>query len=374
MFYYLYEWWAQCPAALREILSPMRVFKYITVRSFCGAGTAFLLSVILAPRVIAMLKRFQVKQYVRKEEAPSLGALHGHKEGTPTMGGLLIVGVIAVSCLIWAQISNLYMLLAITTLCYMAVVGFWDDYLKVRGKRSKGLGARQKLVLQLSWAAIVFIVLMCVPETRVNVLKLMVPFVKDPVIERMNWLCAFAFMAAVMVGASNAVNLTDGLDGLAIGCSGSVALSYLVMAYVCGHAVFAKYLQIPHVPGSGELAVFCGCILGACLGFLWYNCHPAQVFMGDTGSLALGGAMGMVAILIKQELVLVIVGGVFVIEALSVIVQVASFRMTGKRVFAMAPLHHHFELKKWTETQVTIRFWIVSIILALLGVLTLKIR
>ena len=202
----------------------------------------------------------------------------------------------------------------------------------------------------------------------------MVPFFKEPVIRDLGWFLAIAFVVLIVVGASNAVNLTDGLDGLAIGCSSSVALAYLVMAYIAGHRTFAEYLFVPYIPGTGELAVFCGCLLGGCLGFLWYNCHPAQVFMGDTGSLALGGAVAMVAILIKQELVLIIVGGVFVMEAMSVILQVASFKMRGKRIFAMAPIHHHFEMKKWSETQVTIRFWILSILFALLGIATLKIR
>jgi phospho-N-acetylmuramoyl-pentapeptide-transferase len=202
----------------------------------------------------------------------------------------------------------------------------------------------------------------------------MVPFVKTPVIHDLGRLGAGLFVTLVVVGAANAVNLTDGLDGLAIGCSSSVAISYLVMAYLAGHAAFAQYLLIPYVRGSGELAVFCGCLAGACLGFLWHNCHPARVFMGDTGSLALGGAIAVVAVLIKQEFVLMIVGGVFVMEAASVILQVGSFKLRGKRIFAMAPIHHHFEMKKWSETQVTVRFWILSIIFALLGLLTLKIR
>jgi phospho-N-acetylmuramoyl-pentapeptide-transferase len=256
----------------------------------------------------------------------------------------------------------------------MALIGFWDDYTKVALKRSKGLTARRKFLLQFIWVLVVAAILLLLPETRNQVRQLMVPFIKEPVILDMGIVGVILFAALVMIGASNAVNLTDGLDGLAIGCSSSVALSYLVMTYVAGHMRFAEYLRVPYVPGSGELAVFCGCLLGSCLGFLWYNCHPARVFMGDTGSLALGGAIAMVAILIKQELVLIIVGGVFVMEAMSVILQVASFKLRGKRIFAMAPIHHHFEMKKWSETQVTIRFWILSIIFALIGILTLKIR
>jgi phospho-N-acetylmuramoyl-pentapeptide-transferase len=300
--------------------------------------------------------------------------LHRKKEGTPTMGGLLIIGTVTVSTLLWAVPLNPFVLLTLSTFIVMGVIGFEDDYAKLKGKSAKGLTARGKLGLQTAWAALVVIVLMLMPETRNHVRQLMAPFVKGPVILDMGIVAAYLFVTLVLVGATNAVNLTDGLDGLAIGCSASVAVCYLVMAYVAGHFKFAEYLHVTYVPGSGELAVFCGCLLGGCLGFLWYNCHPAQVFMGDTGSLALGGAIAMVAILIKQELALIIVGGVFVMEAMSVILQVASFKLRGKRIFAITPIHHHFEYRKWSETQVTIRFWILSIIFALLGVATLKIR
>jgi len=355
-------------------MSPFRVFKYITVRSVAAAGTAFFISVICAPWLIRRLKRLRIGQYERKEEAPPLYVLHGDKEGTPTMGGLLIVGATVLSTVLWAVPGNPFVWIVLATLCYMGLVGLWDDYVKVSGKRSKGLRASAKLGLELLWAGAAMIALLSFPDTRDQVRQLMVPFFKDPVINDMGLLCSFAFLAVVLIGATNAVNLTDGLDGLAIGCSSSVALSYLVLAYLAGHFTFAEYLRIPFVRGSGELAVFCGSLLGSCFGFLWYNCHPASVFMGDTGSLALGGAIAMVAILIKQELLLVIVGGVFVLEAVSVILQVAYFKLKGKRLFAMAPIHHHFEMKQWSETQVTVRFWILSIILALLGILTLKIR
>jgi phospho-N-acetylmuramoyl-pentapeptide-transferase len=374
MFYLIYEWWLELSEPVKATLSPLRVFQYITVRAFCGAGTAFLLNVILGPRVIKGLKRLNFRQYVRKGEAPPLEKLHGYKEGTPTMGGLLIIGSVVLSSLLWAMPCNRYLLIALGTLCFMGMVGFLDDWLKIKSKSSKGLSARNKLLLQTGWTLFVFYLLVSSPVTRENTLKLMVPFSKDPLVGQLPYVAAFLFMAVIIVGATNAVNLTDGLDGLAVGCSGSVSLSYMIMAYISGHALFANYLLVPYVEGSGELAVFCGCLLGSCLGFLWYNCHPAQVFMGDTGSLAIGGAIAAVAILIKQELVLIIVGGVFVIEALSVIGQVISFKTRGKRIFAMAPLHHHFELKQWSETQVTVRFWIMSIICALLGILTLKIR
>jgi phospho-N-acetylmuramoyl-pentapeptide-transferase len=290
------------------------------------------------------------------------------------MGGVLIIGAVTVSTLLWAVPGNVFVLLTLATLVVMGAIGFEDDYRKLRRRSARGLSARSKLALQAAWAAAAAVILLALPATREYVRQLMVPFVKDPVVRDLGIVATILFVSLVVVGASNAVNLTDGLDGLAIGCTASAALSYFVMAYVAGHARFAEYLRVPHVDGTAELAVFCACLLGGSLGFLWFNCHPAQVFMGDTGSLALGGAIAMVAVLIRQELTLVIVGGVFVMEALSVILQVASFRLRGKRVFAMAPIHHHFELRKWSETQVTIRFWILSILCALLGVATLKIR
>jgi len=366
MLYYLH--------LLQDWYTPLRVLRYITVRAVAGAGTAFLLSVFLGPWVIEQLRRLKVGQFVRKEEAPPLYELHGKKQGTPTMGGLLILLSLLLSVLLWVDLANGLVWLVVATMIYMGLVGFWDDYIKLVGERSKGLTARGKLVLQLIWTAAIVFALVAGPETAVRTRELMVPFLKDPLIADMGIAGSFVFIALVLVGATNAVNLTDGLDGLAIGCSTSAALCYLVMSYVAGHAAFAEYLRVPHVRGAGELAVFCGCFAGSCLGFLWHNCHPARVFMGDTGSLALGGALAMVAILVKQEVVLIIVGGVFVMEALSVILQVASFKMRGKRIFAMAPLHHHFEMKRWSETQVTVRFWILSIIFALLGLLTLKIR
>jgi len=366
MFYYLHM--------LEKLASPLRVFQYITVRTVAGAGTAFLVSILLGPSAIRYLRRLKLGQQVRKEEAPPLYALHGHKEGTPTMGGILIIISVVGATLLWAIPTNIYVMLAVSTIVWMGAIGFADDYVSIARKRSKGLGAKQKFMLQFAWAVFVGIVLISHPTTAQQARQLMVPFLKRPLIDDMGVIPSILFVAVVLVGASNAVNLTDGLDGLAIGCTGSVAVSYLIMSYAAGHCVFADYLCVPFVSGGGELAVLCGCLLGASLGFLWFNCHPAQIFMGDTGSLALGGAMGIVAILIKQELALIIVGGVFVIEALSVIMQVASFRLKKKRIFAMAPLHHHFEMKQWSETQVTIRFWILSIIFALLGVLTLKIR
>ncbi len=366
MFYYLY--------LLEPYFSPLRVFRYITVRTVASAGTAFLLCALLTPYAIAWLRRLNVGQPVRREDAPPLFTMHGHKDGTPTMGGILIVAAVLFATLLWADPANVLMRLAMATMAYMAVVGFWDDYRKIRARHSAGMKARSKLRLEFLWAVFLVACLAADPETGVRLRALMVPFLKEPLVRDIGLIAALVYVCVVLIGSTNAVNLTDGLDGLAIGCSSSVALSYLVMTYVSGHREFADYLMIPYVRGAGELTVFCGALAGACLGFLWHNCHPAAVFMGDTGSLALGGALAVVAILIKQEIVLVIVGGVFVMEAVSVILQVASFKMRRKRIFAMAPIHHHFEMKGWSETQVTIRFWILSILFALLGLLTLKIR
>jgi len=355
-----------------DIFSALRVFRYITVRAVAGGGTAFLLVLIAGPWFIAFLRRLKIGQYVRKEEAPPLYELHSHKQGTPTMGGALIIAAVTVSCLLWTDIFNSKVWLVLGSLWFMGMIGAFDDIKKLLGRSAKGLSSRGKIMLQIVWAVALVGFLLSDPESNMRVQQLSVPFLKTPF--QMGIIFAFVFSALVLAGASNAVNLTDGLDGLAIGCSSSVALSYLVFSYIAGHAAFAEYLMVPYVAGSGELAVFCGCLMGGCLGFLWYNCHPARVFMGDTGSLALGGALATVAIIIKQELAMIIVGGVFVVEALSVILQVGSFKLRGKRIFAMAPIHHHFQMKQWSETQVVVRFWILSIICALLGILTLKIR
>lgn len=375
MLYYLHELMTQ--------FSPLRIFQYVTFRALMGAGTAFLICLLFGPRMIEWLRRLKIGQHIRNDEVLKM---HTKKSGTPTMGGVLIIVSVLVSTLLWAIPANGYVLLALGTMLWMGAVGFIDDYMKVTRKRSKGLGARSKLVLQIVWALIAVCILFAWPQGREHVESLMVPFLKDPVVRNLGFVAALIFITAVMVGASNAVNLTDGLDGLAIGCSNSAAAAYLTLAYVAGNSIFAKYLQVPYIIGAEELAVFCGCLLGAGLGFLWFNCHPARVFMGDTGSLALGGSIAMVAIAIKQELLLIIVGGVFVMEALSVMVQVASFKLTGRRVFKCAPIHHHFEVLEKeaaeregrdievVETMITTRFWILGIIFALIGVATLKIR
>jgi phospho-N-acetylmuramoyl-pentapeptide-transferase len=354
----------------KDVYSPLRIFQYISVRTALGAGAAFLICVLLGGPVIRKLTQLKVGQYVRTEYGPD----HAHKAGTPTMGGVLIIAAVVGSSLLCARF-NFFVQLVLATMCYMGAIGVWDDYSKLRGQSSRGMSGRMKLLLQSVWVAVVIFALMSRPEMAARFRSMMVPFMKEPLIRDMGIVISFVFVLAVLVGSTNAVNLTDGLDGLAVGCSSSVALSYLVMAYATGHYHFAQYLYIPYIPGSGELAVFCGCLAGASLGFLWHNCHPAAVFMGDTGSLAIGGSIAMVAILIKQEILLVVVGGVFVMEAFSVMLQVGSFKLRGgKRIFLMAPIHHHFEKKGWTETQITVRFWIISIICALAGLLTLKIR
>jgi phospho-N-acetylmuramoyl-pentapeptide-transferase len=362
MLYYL--------SLLEGWFSPLRVFQYITVRTVAAAGTALFVCLFAGPWAIAKLQAFRIGQQVRTGNAPD----HQHKQNTPTMGGVLIIGGITIASLAWARPGNLFVQLAVSTILVMGGIGFLDDVLKIRRKHSGGLKARTKLLLQLAWTCVVVLVLAQNPETGERLRQFMIPFHKAPLFGNVGYPVAFLIVFAVLVGSTNAVNLTDGLDGLAVGCTSSASLSYLAMAYLAGHAMFAQYLYIPYVPGAGELAVFCGAIAGASLGFLWHNCHPAKVFMGDTGSLALGGGIGIVSVLIKQEIILLLVGGVFVMEAVSVILQVGSFKLTGRRIFRMAPIHHHFEKAGWSETQVTIRFWILSIIFALLGLLTLKLR
>jgi len=371
---------------LTEWFSPLRIFQYITVRTFAAAGTAFLLSLLVGPSLIAVLRQHKIKQLVCKGDAPILDQLHSGKSGTPTMGGLLMLFSTGVATLLWAMPTNGFVWIALSTFLAMGAIGFLDDYLKVTRQQKQGLSPRQKLLLQGGWTAVIVAILLNWPATAELSRQLMIPFLKDPLFTQLPAVVVALFIFLVLVGCTNAVNLTDGLDGLAIGCANSVVAAYLAMAYVAGHAIFASYLQVPYVADSGELAIFCGALLGGGLGFLWFNCYPAQVFMGDTGSLALGGAIASVAILINQELTLIIVGAVFVVEAMSVILQVAYFKKTGgKRIFRCAPIHHHFEYiakeraeqtgrPALVETTITIRFWVLSIICALIGLATLKIR
>jgi len=350
------------------------VFLYVTFRAIAAAVTAFLLTLIFGNFIIRILIALKLGQPIRgAAEVHRLAELHGGKQGTPTMGGVLVIGSVFVSSLLWARLDNRFVWLVLFCMIYLGALGFADDYLKVTKKKSDGISGRIKLVFQIALALIVTAVFLSSPLLEVQARALYVPFVKAPVIANMGWF-TFVFFLLVIVGSSNAVNLTDGLDGLAIGCTVTVAFAYALLSYAAGNFRIAEYLQVPFYPFAGELTVVCSALIGAGLGFLWFNCFPAKVFMGDTGSLSIGGMIGVVAICCKQELLLVVVGGVFVIEAVSVILQVMSFKLTGKRIFVMSPLHHHFELTGWKENTVIVRFWILSIIFALLGLATLKLR
>jgi len=351
---------------LHTTFSIFNVFRYITFRTIYASLTAFLICFVLGPWMIRKLAEMQVGQYIR-DDGPKT---HLDKAGTPTMGGTLIIVAIVVSILLWSDLTNFYVWITLFVVIGYGLVGFIDDYLMQVKKQSKGLGVRGKLALQAIIALIAGFLVYISPEFSTQIT---IPFFKN-VTPDFGW-GYIIFAAFVIVGASNAVNLTDGLDGLAIGPVIIAASAYMIFAYVAGHVKIANYLQINYVPGSGELAIFCGAIAGSGLGFLWFNAYPAQIFMGDVGSLSLGAFLGTVAVITKQEILLALVGGLFVIEALSVIFQVSFFKMTsGKRIFRMAPLHHHFELKGWPEPKVIVRFWIIAIALALLAMSTLKLR
>jgi phospho-N-acetylmuramoyl-pentapeptide-transferase len=382
MVYYLsqqaLEWSAGTVWA--ERLSALRLFRYITVRSAGAALTALILSLVLGPRVIRWLKQLKFGQEY-SDKAESTGEIKARllsKKGTPTMGGILIFFALSVTTLLWAQWNSLNEL-TLLSVVVLTGLGFYDDYAKILHQSGGGARSQVKLAVQVTLALFVGIYLWRVPGTRRLVTDIMVPFYKYPVASGAG-LVGLVLTMLTIVGSSNAVNLTDGLDGLAIGCTLIVSFVFLVLTYLAGNSKAADYLHIPFVSGAGELTVFCAAIIGAGLGFLWYNCHPAQVFMGDTGSLALGGALGLVAVLIHQPLVLVIAGGVFVMEAGSVIVQTTWFRYTrrrygtGRRIFLMAPIHHHFEKKGWYESQVVMRFYILGILCAVVALSTLKIR
>jgi phospho-N-acetylmuramoyl-pentapeptide-transferase len=363
-----------------ERLSALRLFRYITVRSAGAAVTALVLSLWLGPKVIVWLKQLKFGQdYADKaESAGNLGARILSKKGTPTMGGILIVLALNFSTLLWAQWNTLIQL-TLLSVVVLTGLGFYDDYAKIIQQSGGGARSSVKLWVQFGVAFFIAIYLWRVPATSKLITEIMVPFFKHPVATGAG-LAGVMLTALTIVGSSNAVNLTDGLDGLAIGCTLIVSFVFVVLTYLAGNARAAAYLQIPYVPGAGELTVFCAAIIGAGLGFLWFNCHPAQVFMGDTGSLALGGALGLMAVLIHQPFVLVIAGGVFVMEAASVLLQTGWFRYTkrrygaGRRIFLMAPLHHHFEKKGWYESQVVMRFYILCVLFAVMALSTLKIR
>ncbi|HWQ56146.1 MAG TPA: phospho-N-acetylmuramoyl-pentapeptide-transferase [Bryobacteraceae bacterium] len=376
LYYLLYE-------QFFPYVSGFRVFRYTTFRTAFASLTALFLCVVLGPWLIARLRQFQIGQHIREEGPKS----HQSKAGTPTMGGVLIVISIVVPTLLWADLKNPYIWIAVMALVGYAIIGFMDDYAKVAGKRNLGLTGRRKMAYQIAVALIFAGLLMLMRAYGGYSTMMNVPFFKQfqptlliPELLDNPWTWAlgaapfFFFVAFVLVGASNAVNLTDGLDGLAIGLMVIASGALTVLSYAGGHAQLADYLQIARNPNTSELTIFCGAMTGASLGFLWYNAHPAEIFMGDVGSLGLGGGMAAVAVLIKQEILLIFIGGIFVLEAISVILQVGSFKLTGKRIFKMAPLHHHFEALGWTESKIIVRFWISGLVLALFALTTLKLR
>jgi len=376
LYYLLYH-------VLQKYFSPLNVFRYITVRTVYASLTAMFLALVFGPWLIRHLRELQIGQYIR-EEGPQQ---HKKKAGTPTMGGVLIVLSTAVPVLLWADLTNAFVLMALFALIGFSAIGFIDDYAKVAKKQNLGLTGKRKFLLQVLVSVVVGVGLLELSTHSAYSTQWMVPFVKkfhpDLVIHSLVssdhlWPLAFVpflfFVTIVITGSSNAVNLTDGLDGLAIGCTVIAAGALTVLTYVSSNARWSSYLDIQFIPRVGELTVFCGALVGASLGFLWYNAHPAEVFMGDVGSLSLGGTLGVIAVIIKQEILLFFIGGIFVIEALSVILQVGSFKLRGKRIFRMAPVHHHFELLGWSESKVIVRFWILALVFALFALTTLKLR
>ena len=362
----------------------LRVFRYVTFRCVFASLTALLIGLLIGPYVIDRLRQFQIGQYIREEGPQS----HQKKGGTPTMGGILICISVLVPTLLWSDLANPFVWLVIFATLAFAAIGFADDYIKVVHKRNQGLTSRQKLLFQFVASAVIAVWLLVLRSEGLYSTRLVVPFVKNfrpdliighlltvPYLRPLAFLPFVIFVMLVISFSSNAVNLTDGLDGLAIGCTIITAGALTVLTYVSGHVVFSDYLELQRMPLVSELVVFCGALVGASIGFLWYNAHPAEIFMGDVGSLALGGAIATVAVIIKQELLLPFIGGVFIMEALSVMLQVGSYKLRGgKRIFRMAPLHHHFELGGWSESKVIARFWILALVFALMGLTTLKLR
>lgn len=361
MFYFLSQF--------TDLFSGLNIFRYITFRSGMAAMTTFLICVVFGPYFIRRLSGLKIREITKRKDAPALDQFQHSKEGTPTMGGLIIIGSILISVLLWADMTNRYILLTTFVCIWLTLLGFADDYIKLTKPQGRGIAKRTKMIWQIMIGCFVGAYVYFNPATPPSVTF---PFFKDLVINL--GIFYLPFVALVVVGTSNAVNLTDGLDGLAIGCVLTVAVTLAILSYIVGHIQFSDYLFVPYVPGAGELTVFCAAIIGASLGFLWFNCHPATVFMGDVGSLPLGGTLGVIAVLIKKEHLLLIAGGIFVVEALSVILQIYSLRWTGKRMFKMSPIHHHFQLSGWRESKIIVRFWIVSVILAMLALTMLKIR
>ncbi len=362
MFYHIF-------VPLVNHFTALNIFKYITFRAGYAMMTALVLTFILGPRIIKWLKTWQMKENVRHDGPQT----HLTKQGTVTMGGLIILGCIIIPTLIWARLDNMYVLLALFSTIWMGAVGFLDDYLKAKRHMPKGLVAKYKLVGQILLGCMIGGTIYFYGDPQYATMT-MIPFAKNYALNYQHWYVYIPMVILVITATSNAVNLTDGLDGLAIGLMAVAGATFALISYVTGRVTTAEYLNIFYLPGSGELTVFCLSLVGAALGFLWYNFHPAKVFMGDTGALALGGALGTVALLVKAEILLVVIGGVFVLEALSVILQVGSYKLRKKRVFRMAPLHHHYELKGWAEEQVVVRFWIVGMLFALIALTTFKIR
>ena len=361
-------------AEFEQYFGPLRLFRYLTLRAAFAGITAMGIGFVIGPWLFAQLRLLRAKQSLRTaEEVGELANLHASKAQTPTMGGLMICAAVTVSSLLWAR-PNVYVYTALVVYLGLTVIGFLDDYLKISKKNSKGLPGRWKLAGQALLTAVALLLLLSFPDSAAKMRELWVPFYKNVLISEMPLFLMAPFLFLILSGSSNAINLTDGVDGLAIGCTVTVALAYALMAYAAGNAIIADYLFISFIPGSGELVVICSSLLGASLAFLWYNSHPAEVFMGDTGSLALGGLIGMIAFMVHQPLTLIIVGGIFVMEAMSVILQVGSFKLRKKRIFKMSPIHHHFELKGWHENKVVIRFWILSLIFAMAGLATIKLR
>ncbi len=351
---------------LHTMFSSFNVFRYITFRTIFASITALLICLVMGRWLICKLQDLQIDQQIR-EDGPQT---HQVKKGTPTMGGILIIFAVVISTILWANLSVYYVWLALLVTVGFGLIGFIDDYSKLAGKSSRGLSGKKRLAAEIAIALFVGLILYFKPGFNTQIT---IPFIKT-VLPNIGW--GYVVLTVfIIVGAANAVNLTDGLDGLATGPAAICFATYLFFAYFAGNIKVAQYLQIPYVPGVGELSVFCGALLGAAIGFLWFNAYPAEIFMGDVGSLSMGGALGAVAIMTKQEILLAIVGGVFVMETFSVIFQVGYFKLTGgKRIFRMAPIHHHFELKGWAEPKVIVRFWIISILLALVAIITLKLR
>lgn len=370
---------------LYPFFHPFRIFRYLTFRTVFASLTALLITLLIGPWVIQKLREFQIGQYIREEGPQS----HQKKSGTPTMGGVLIIIAIVLPTILWSDPANPFVWITVLSTVFFGAIGFADDYIKVVNRRSLGLTARAKLFWQALAAALVAVSLVVLSQFKMFSTQLTVPFIKSwrpdllwhwwpatlPHLALVAFVPFVAFVVFVLMGSTNAVNLTDGLDGLAIGCTIIAAGALAVLTYVSGHVVFADYLELQRMPMVGELSVFCGSMVGASIGFLWYNAHPAEVFMGDVGSLALGGAIGTVAVIIRQELLLPFIGGIFILEALSVMLQVGSYKLRNKkRIFKMAPLHHHFEQVGWDESKVIVRFWIGALVFALFALTTLKLR